>query len=77
MSETEWLRIFSKNLVSILSESRINQKELAEMTGLSTATISKYVNGIQMPTVRAIINISYALHISVDELIDFGDRIEY
>lgn len=76
MSEAEWLRIFSRNLISILSETRNSQKDLAELSGLSSATISKYVNGTQMPTVRAIVNISYALHLDINDLIDFGDRIE-
>lgn len=76
MSEIEWLDIFGTNLIVMLDENLMTQKDLAEATGLSEGTISKYVNKTQMPTVRAILNISYALNCSLDDLIDFGDTIE-
>lgn len=76
LSEIQWLRMFGDNLRYLLDEYHMTQKDLAEMTGLSEGTISKYINRTQMPTVRAIINISYALDESVDDLVDFGERIE-
>lgn len=76
MSEMKWLETFGDNLRYLLDEYRMTQKDLAEMTGLSEGTVSKYINKTQMPTVRAIINISYALDESYDDLIDFGERIE-
>lgn len=76
MSEMEWLHIFGDNLQCIMDEYCVTQYQLAEMTGLSQGTISKYVNKIQMPTVRALLAISYALDESLDDLMDFGDRIE-
>lgn len=76
MSEVEWLEEFRMNLLRMMDEDRIKQKELAEESYLSEATISKYVNGTQMPSVRAIINLAYALDCSTDDLIDFGEMIE-
>ena len=76
MSEVEWLDIFGDNLISMLDECLLTQKDLAEMTGLSEGTISKYVNKIQMPTVRAIINLSYALDWDLNDMLDFGEKIE-
>ena len=76
MSEQEWLDIFGDNLVSILEEYKMTQDELAEETGLSKGTISKYIHKKQIPNLKAIINLSYALDMDIDELIDFGDRIE-
>ena len=76
MSEQEWLDIFGDNLVSILEEYKMTQDELAEETGLSKGTISKYIRKKQIPNLKAIINLSYALDMDIDELIDFGDRIE-
>lgn len=75
MSELEWLDIFGDNLVDLLYDANMTQRELADTTGLSEATISKYIHKQQIPTMRAIVNISYALDCSIDELIDFGDRI--
>lgn len=76
MSEVEWLDIFGDNLISMLDECLLTQKDLAEMTGLSEGTISKYVNRTQMPTVRAIINLSYALDWDLNDMLDFGEKIE-
>lgn len=75
MGEMEWLEIFSDNLKGYLEDYRITQKDLSEMTGLSEGTISNYIHKRQMPTIKAILAISYALDESVNELIDFGDKI--
>ena len=76
MSELEWMQIFGDNLSSILKEREMTQRDLADLTGLSESAISNYILKKQIPTLRAIINISYALDYSVDEMIDFGDQID-
>lgn len=75
MNELDWLDIFGDNLVSLLRDARMSQRELADATGLSEGTISSYINKRKMPGLKAIINIAYALDISIDELIDFGEMI--
>lgn len=75
MTELEWLDIFGDNLVSLLRDARMSQRELADATGLTEATISYYINKRKMPGLKAIINIAYAFDVSVDELIDFGEMI--
>ena len=75
MSEQEWLEIFADNLVDIMKEYRITQSELAEDSGISESTISKYIHKKQLPGIKAIINLAYALDIDVNDFIDFGDRI--
>ena len=76
MSQQEWLDIFGDNLASILEEERISQKELSRLTGLSESTISRYINKLQMPNVRAIINISYALNWSFEDMLNYGSMLE-
>lgn len=76
MSQQEWLDIFGDNLASILEEEKISQRELSRLTGISESTISKYINKLQMPTVRAIINISYALDWSFEDMLNYGDIID-
>ena len=76
MSEVEWIKIFGQNLDEMLIEANMTQRELAEDTGLTEATISRYINGRRMPTVRALVNIAYSLNCSFDELMDFGDVLE-
>ena len=76
MTEFEWLDIFSDNLADMLSSSGMSQRELAEEAGLSEATISSSINKRKIPSLRAIINISYVLDCDIGELIDFGGTIE-
>jgi transcriptional regulator with XRE-family HTH domain len=75
MTEKYWLRLFTANLLKRMTEARVSQKELADLTGLSQGTISKYTRAKQMPTTKALLNISYVLQCTVDELIDFGEQI--
>ena len=76
MGEAEWLNHFGEILSEYLADYRITQAQLAEMTGLSEPTISSYINCRRMPGVKAILNIAYALNVSLDELIDYGQMIE-
>ena len=76
MRQQEWLDIFGDNLASILEEEQISQKELSRLTGLSESTISRYINKLQMPNVRAIINISYALNWTFEDMLNYGTMLE-
>ena len=76
MGQQEWLNIFGDNLASILEEERISQRELARLTGLNESTISRYINKLQMPTVRAIINISFALEWQFEDMLNYGAMLE-
>lgn len=76
MTEQEWLDIFSRNLVDLMQERGYSQAELADATGLSASVISYYMRGLRMPGVRALVNIAYELDVDLNELMDFGDRIE-
>lgn len=75
MSEQEWIDIFGDNLVSILDEYKMTQRDLADAAGLDESTVSKYIHKRMAPSIFAIINIADALDISIDELVDFEDRI--
>ena len=75
-SENEWLKMFGDNLRYLLDDNYMTQQDLADVTGLSKGIISEYVNGNKMPGAKALLAISYALDESIDDLIDFGERIE-
>ena len=75
MTELEWMDIFGDNLRDILKEYGMTQRQLAEETGLTEATISNYINKRKIPSMRAIVNIANDLDISTDELINLDDRI--
>ena len=75
MTEMEWMRIFGQNLEYLLQQNRMSQNELAQRTGLTQASISRYVSGRQAPGFRAIVNIAAVLGITCDDLINFDDTI--
>lgn len=76
MSEQEWLEEFSDNLQAMIREAGISQKELANISGISTSDISRYINGQQQPSAKAVVKLAYALECNTDDLIDFGETIE-
>lgn len=76
MSETVWMKTFGNNLIYFMQQAGMTQEQLAMATGLTQASISRYAAGLQMPGVRAIVNLANVLGVSVDDLIDFGDMIE-
>jgi transcriptional regulator with XRE-family HTH domain len=76
VSEVEWLKTFSNNLYVVMKERGLTQEDIAGMTRYTQATVSRWLNGTQAPTVFAVLNLSYALDIECNELIDFGDRIK-
>ena len=76
MSELEWIETFAGNLTEIIKESGYSQREIADMTGIMQSTISKYMNGKMMPSVKNIVNLAYALNCDIRELCDFGDFID-
>lgn len=76
MTRKEWLYEFGDNLAKILKEYPMTQTELAEVTGLSRSTINNYILGKRMPSVDAILAISYAINCTTDELIDFMEPID-
>ena len=76
ISEQEWLDIFGDNLISLMTEYGYTQGMLARSLNVSKSTISNYVNKVQMPGPRMLVNLAYEFDISLDELMDFGGRIE-
>lgn len=75
MTELEWMDIFGDNLRDILKEYGMTQKDLADESGLSETTISRYVKKQRIPNMKAIVNIANALDLTTDELINLDERI--
>lgn len=75
MTELEWMDIFGDNLRDILKEYGMTQKDLADESGLSETTISRYIKKQRIPNMKAIVNIANALDLTTDELINLDERI--
>ena len=69
MSEVQFMRQFGINLRFLLADSLMTQKELAEDTGISESTISRYIRGEIMPTIKNAASIVYSLGCEWEELI--------
>lgn len=61
--------IFAERLRGLLWHRKITQKELADLSGLTPAAVSHYVNGKQCPNSSALILIADALKVSTDYLL--------
>ena len=70
MTEQEWRKIFSNRLRRLAySRGLHNHKKLAERSGLSEVTISRYFNCERTPNTDSIIRLAKALNCTTDELI--------
>lgn len=76
MSEIEWMEIFAGNLQSLMVETGFSQSYLARESGINQGTISRYLAGTQMPSIKSIVNMAYAMNCDIVDLIDFGDTID-
>ena len=68
--EARWRIIFSRRLRDQMTYAGISQKELAELTGISVQSLSKYVNGTASPSAYNISKIARALNCSPSTFID-------
>ena len=62
--------IFAANLAELMRMKGFGQPELSERTGLSTASISKYLRKKATPTITNLEKIAHALNCSRDELLE-------
>lgn len=69
ISELEAIEIFGDNLRDLMEDVRINQTELAKESQLTQCAISKYLNKQSMPSMKAIMNLCYALNCDYNDLL--------
>lgn len=75
ITQYRFLKEFGENLKAELEDSRETLEELSEDTGISIASLSNYVNGNQMPSLKAFINILCAFDLEPEDLVDFSRRV--
>lgn len=69
MTELEFIDIFASNLADIMENRKYSQADLAWDAYLSQGTISKYLKGLQMPSIRSLVNICCVLDCEIKDLI--------
>ena len=76
MTSKQWKQTFANRLSRAIESSGMEKKEIAEAANVSLASISQYVNGGQVPTATAVINLANVLNVDPSYLVDFGDVVE-
>lgn len=71
MTEQQWNAEFAKKLRYKMNARGVDQKELAESSGISETSISRYLAGTQSPKMFAIAQIAKALSASIFELLPY------
>lgn len=75
MSELDLMRQIGENIQQLMDDWRMSQKELADETGISKATISYYINGERMPSIKNLINIACVLECELTDIVDVNEMI--
>lgn len=75
MKREEWLCGFRFRVRQLMNEKNVTQRELADELYISEAAVSRLLNGNLMPSMKTVINISYALNVSIDSFTYFCGRI--
>lgn len=64
---------FARRMVALMNEQDISQRELADIVGVTEASMSRYVNTNRIPRSEVISNIATALHTTSDYLLGKED----
>lgn len=75
MTELECCEIFADNLRQLMFETGYSQTDLAWDAYLDQSTISKYLKGDRLPTVKALINLCIVLDCNFNDLIPDFDYV--
>ena len=76
MTEVEFLDELSANLRDALSDSGLSASEVAAEIDVDKSTVSRYLNGVSMPTVKNLVNIVHVLGCDINEIIMVDELIE-
>lgn len=75
MTELQLMRVIGRNLKDVLDDALMTQKELSDETGISEPTISRYIRGESMPSLKNIMNIAYVMECDLNELIPYDEKV--
>lgn len=76
MTVGEWQQNFSDKLCLLMKNNGMTQYRLSKESGVPKGRLNEYINMKALPNIFAIINIAFVFDVSIESLIDFGERIE-
>lgn len=68
--------VWSEKVLKIMNERGINQKQLAELSGINESSVSRYLHSGQKPRMDVIVNFAKALQVETEYLLDEGETTE-
>lgn len=72
MQKEEYAKAFGEYLKSLLEEKGMTQAELARRTGLTEASVSRYINGNRSPRIAQAYRMAQVIGIDMNTLIYLG-----
>ena len=72
MQKDEYDKAFGEHLKSLIEEKGMTQKELARRTGLTEASVSRYISGHRTPRITQAYRMAWAIGIDMNTLIYLG-----
>ena len=72
MQKDEYAKAFGEYLKSLLEEKGMTQAELARRTGLTEASVSRYINGNRSPRIAQAYRMAQVIGIDMNTLIYLG-----
>lgn len=66
---------WSEKVKRMLADRNMNQKELSEKSGITRASISRYLKGNRRPRIDVVINFAKALGVELEELLDEDEKV--
>jgi len=61
-------------VISLMTTKKINQKDLAKLSGITESSVSRYLNSEQEPRIDVLLNFAKALEVDVNYLLENGEN---
>ena len=65
---------FTMNLKKLMIERKMTAADIARKTGMTQATLSRYINGKRTPNINSVIKIAKALNVPIELLMKGVDE---
>ena len=65
---------FAMNLKKLMIEREMTAADIARKTGMTQATLSRYINGKRIPKINSVIKIAKALNVPIELLMKGVDE---
>ena len=67
---------WKEKVTELMKQRNITQKQLAQLSGITESSISRYLHSEQRPRMDIVVNVAKALHVETEYLLDDSERGE-